>query len=245
MRRFRAAAALVAASLALASACDSDQPIGEGSQRLELFVTAQGTSELWDVYDVRVDTDGDGVPDTEADFDLCVQALNDVGDPLTTTTRVPWPYSAEIKLLDAGETQPRVLVTSLGGDREFSSITPYETVFFAAPVRAAEPPLFFENGKRLPTGNREFLERCTSAQTPEPNILGEPYPFELTLGTGDTMIFTARKAESDELETLIYPYTGVTLSAELFLDGRAVVPSGTTSSTNAEGAGVSFSFTLR
>jgi hypothetical protein len=77
------------------------------------------------------------------------------------------------------------------------------------------------------------------------NILGQPVVFEFELAQGDTFVFRARK----QLIVDASPYAQIPLSvpdmtANFFVDGRQVTPSGTTSDSQ-DGGGFTASVSTR
>jgi hypothetical protein len=244
---------LVVLAVAGGFSCDSDDPLTRGSGIAQIYIQGVALRHVYDVQVRKQDLNDDGVPDNNSDplppLDpvvgaICTQVLNDTGAPLLSEGIAPWPYSAEISVLRAGTTAPVVLATSIGSPDVFGSISlDYDPDLI--PLDPLPPEgSFYYNGFRVTTASRLYLQYCLGVPNlPEPNILGEPYPFEVSVNSGDTVLVKARK----ELQTSAPFVLGSEprLIGIIRLDGTTVQTTGTTVSTDAPGSGLSFSYTVR
>lgn len=265
MRKWLGLAGLMSLLLAGIS-CDSDQPLTAGEQNFSVAVQAVAAADIYHVWDVQLDSDGDGTPDTPAaEPSLCIGPLG-----LDTGVVVPWRFSAELAVVRAGTTTKEIVATSLdpNADTPYSSVTPYDTRIlntlanFTNPNRPGE---FFVNGRRITTANRDFLvavgsqarstalgvgnnvcPNLTNPNLPDPNVLGQSPTFELALSAGDTVTFKARKQRIGSAGVLNRARaTAPSLSAFTFVEGLEVNQVGSASSGTEDGGGFAFSFTLQ
>jgi hypothetical protein len=129
---------LVLAAVALVG-CDSETPAEVEALQADVFFSAAGaevpTYAVWEVYP---DFDDDGNPDDldgdgNDDISLyCQQAVARQSVP-----DAPWAYSAQIKVLVAGEISARTIVSSIVSPAEYdvperTNITPYDTAEYTA-----------------------------------------------------------------------------------------------------------------
>ncbi len=262
---------LLAGIAALGASCDSTQPDQVESQILELEIIGilnQGQVRTFNVYDMYLDNDGNGVSDDGQMYLWCTSAAQ-ADDPGS----VPWPISVRVSVLRAGESEP-VAVTSAQAFLDTVSSTRTET---NPPVAAASIPprpditlgmnTYAFDPKYRSTATRAEVLAATSnpLSTAQPatypygsglcsifdpgpgDIDGQAQPFTLEIGKGDTVIVESRKG----LESpLFLPNGQGALFAEplirafVSLDGRNLQTlSGNTASTPDQGSGFRFSFT--
>jgi hypothetical protein len=231
-------ATIAAASVLGSLSCSTTQPTSAGPQVVAVTASAFGLVQVFLVYEKFEDVSQppDGVPDLFRAYE-CVPQNQFV------SVSIPWPYSAEAAVIRAGTVDEIIVAAS----EPFSNLTPYDTAT-PQPVSdlAPSPPFYFINGVQTTTASPFFLERCRPGVTFEPsNILGQPVVFEFELAQGDTFVFRARK----QLIVDASPYAQIPLSvpdmtANFFVDGRQVTPSGTTSDSQ-DGGGFTASVSTR
>jgi len=237
--------ATLAAALMLASmGCNTTQPTGGGPQVITVTASASALVDVWQIWDLWADTDEplDGVPDVQTPFHTCVRQV----DPVNTS--VPWPYSAEITLIQAGTTDEIPLRSTVSATNPFSNITPYDTnVRRTVPDLLPQVPFYFLNGREVTAGTRDYIDSCTTLGSAfeDSNILGDPVAFSFQVQQGDTIVFRARKQLVDDANpyaTLVR--SEVVLSSSYFVDGRGVTPSGETF-VSSDGGGFTASVRIR
>jgi len=229
-------------------ACDTRQPTDAGIQEISITVTGTGTAQIWNIWDVYVDVDGDceiSPPDTQLDPEC-------VGLGTTLATTVPWRYSAVLTVIRAGTTTEELIATSLGTSNEFSSVSFYDdTVIRELQDQCSGIPgnVLWTNGRQLTAAHKDVLEGCLQySGLPPANVLGSPGAYTVEVGQGDTVIFRSRKARSNEGTST--PYNTISAGpleqfAEVFVDGVSVVPQGDAATGSAEGGGISISTRIR
>jgi len=239
--------AVLCASVLSCLSCDTTQPSGVTEETAQVFLGAQATVALYDVYEVWVDTNNDNTPDVPTGESSCRPVFEGTS-PKTAGRAVPWRFAARVRILRAGSTEPETIANFDSVD-PFSSVAPYDEIVETAAGAAPEPPRFFLAGRRVSVASRLYMERCTSqTDLPDPNLSNQPLPFPIRLEKGDTLIVEARK-EPDALHGALPPKFPVVsppiLSGRLLVGGQPVAVQGTTVSTAESGSGVAFSFTLR
>jgi len=254
MRRSGLVAALLVA-LALASGCDTKQPLRAGSSTVSVsFRATANQAARWYVYELWDDVDGDGTPDerrTSFPTAFCVpQPGAAVSGP------VPWPFAAEVAVLRAGETTPEVVATTFGGVSSFANLTAYSRDY--GPTPPARPPsgnIYFVNPVSVTSASYEYItgEGSDCGNFPPDQLLpvnlfgASPPEIDLVLERGDTLIVRARKQDSSSMAFFGPTFLSEpTLSANLLLDGREAPEAIGSLDTEAgvPGAGLAFSFTL-
>ena len=202
----------------------------------------------------------------------CRKVVNADGTPLITQSpNVPFTHSLRVKVLRSGETEAETITSDDALAASFN-LTPYdETILTGQPAPPCSFPEVCTPLGRLTAANRTVIESTYSDPDrvdssgpgagitglyvcPGSGDLGEPRlggttddpgapPLEFELNSGDTVIVEARKAfeATGGLELLAPPV----LVGTLRIDGRVVVPAGTTTSSDEPGSGVAFSFTLK
>jgi hypothetical protein len=123
-------------ALALASGCDSDQPLEISDRNASLrFVASNATVKRFDVWEMWEDSDGvpgpddvndDGVEDT---WRWC-QLPGPVDQQTGIATSVPWTYSLRVSVLPAGEAN-FVPVTSSSALQDGNNRAGYDTSVLA------------------------------------------------------------------------------------------------------------------
>lgn len=194
------------------------------------------------------------------------------GQPLRVQgDSVPFPHSVEILVLRAGETEPERLTSEAALDENFN-LTPYDSLPAGSQPNppCSAPEVCVRLGRltaasrlvmesryedldreviNLPGGQQVFPFRCPgSPGLGDPRLGGTPAapaapPFAVELNTGDTIIVRARKGSNplNGLELISQP----TLSATLTVGGLRVDATGQTATSLEQGAGLSFSYTLK
>lgn len=247
--------AIALAAMALNAGCDTEQPLQSGGQNLKIGFRSEAAMSVYNVWDTQVDIDGDGVTDRV----LWCEAP--VGPP-TRPVDYPLNYSVSVELIPGGLPYPRRLSPAAAAEG-FPSLTPYDE---AVPgpafpenktVVAGSTTLQLTGGREITVANRDFIETpkivapdlgsiCPFAPAldlGESNFAGRPAEFGVLMQRGDTVVVRARMFGNpgDRLQTASPPR----LFGVMTLNGRAVTPAGSTSTTTDPGAGVTFSFTYR
>lgn len=263
----------LACLLAAVAGCDTTQPLQTGEQTLEINFTASNASAYqYDVWDEFLDLDGDGEFDEGSEtmqrtceLVMVVQVPGNPAAPVSeSTSSVPWPYSLEIRLIRAGETEAEVITTTDALDSQFN-LTPYDdwqAVSQPIPSNCRNnPDLVCLPLGRVTAANQLVVEstfsqddifRCPGFPIADPiprmdgtvAAPGTP-PFSVTVNKGDTVIVNARKHIEGVAGVELVTVNDPTLNGFIFLDGLPVTPQGVTTSTTDNGSGVSFSFTVQ
>jgi hypothetical protein len=253
-------------SVLAAAACSTTQPDRITGRTASLSFTAFGDVKLYDCYEVWQDTSipPDGTADVFLDQTACFDGPVDDNNPLVKTKNVPWHFSLAVTVIHAGSTVEEI-VTSRDGvhgttldnaDRgdDFLSMTDYDPD--QPPSPAVQPPqgdVIFLNGKRVRAGARLFSTSGSLAcpvcpvDLGPPNILGGASNFAFDFTSGDTIIVRARKQRLLDSPGVIPsdPDPKVTLIGSLSVGGTPVAVNGTSTSSTDDGAGFTFSFTVR
>lgn len=259
MGRTRGPAALLAL-LAACAGCDTTQPLqGNASGTLEVGMAATGNVRLFDIWELQLDTTGDGQPDETTEI-YCEGASDPQGNALTVDAPVQVHYSIQISRIPAGGTAREVVATSATLPDVFGNFTPFDTTLpnidpnppfpsFPPGRGDVQPPEYWRNPRRVVESSLAYVEPCLGSSLNEPRILGivDTTPpiifpvFPVEIRPGETIVVEARK-------TLLPPITYTVepaLIGSLTLDGRPITPVGEPISSNTRGAGVSFSYTSR
>jgi hypothetical protein len=137
------------------------------------------------------------------------------------------------------------------GIDDFISMTAYDPTHPDAPFKNPEErPVYglvqFLNGKQVSRGNPLWLE-TNGFFLGDPNILTLSPTFDFEVNSGDTVIVRARKQNFVDAQDFLprTPDPKIQISGTLTVGGIPVLPSGTKQSSIADGAGVSFSFTVQ
>lgn len=242
---------LLALALILSgAACDTRQPTDAGTQEISITVTGTGKAEIYNIWDVWRDVDGD-CEISDGDLDLSSNACDPQGNDLNTT--VPWRYSAVITVIRAGTTTEELVATSVGTANEFSSVSFYDdTVIRELVGQCSGIPgeLMLVNGRQMTAASFDVMSGCLDIPDPLPpaNVLGSPDSYTVSVQQGDTVIFRSRKADPDKSHS--EPYNSISDEpveqfAEVFIDGISVIPNGDTSTGPGIGAGISISTRIR
>ena len=240
---------LLALALILSgAACDTRQPTDAGTQEITITMTGTGKAEIYNIWDVWDDVDGD-CEISEGDLPLSKKGCRAQGDDLDTT--VPWRYSAVLTVIRAGTTTEELIATSVGTANEFSSVSFYDDTVIRelANVCFDDPNELWVNGRQLTAANVDIMEGCLDyIGLPPANVLGSPDSYTVSVQQGDTVIFRARKARPDKSES--QPYNSIAEGpvdqfAEVFIDGVPVVPLGDSATGDEYGGGISLSTRIR
>jgi hypothetical protein len=228
-------------------ACDTQQPTDAGTQQVTISVTGTGEAEIYNVWDLWIDVDGD-CQVSDGDTDLGTECVAQ-GDTLSTT--VPWRYSAVLTVIRAGTTTEELIATSVDTSNEFSSLSFYDdTVIVELGDQCDGFPggVLRVNGKKMTAASREVMECLDKPNLLPANVLDSPGSYTVSVQQGDTVIFKARKARPGF--TASKPYDSIALSpvdqfAEVFIDGRSVLPEGDAATGSGEYGGISISTRIR
>lgn len=234
--------------LVFAVACDTNQPasVNQGTAMIEYQVESADMYAAVVYPNLRVDTNGDGVPDA------VISALNEFNAPpvcevdVNRPTRVdiPWPFALEVIVVRSGSTDETVIETTGSGTGSygFSRYTVYEDagtpladrpIDPPAPVSGARTAYAYTDGTETTNGSRAFLLACASV---DPDSLPAYQNTTFQVGRGDLIRVQARRAAA-----------GVTTGgpsefrATLLIDGVPVDVTGT-SSVDAGESGLAFSY---
>lgn len=274
-RRFLCLYAAIGAVLFAGAGCDSVQPDQLTAQMFSMNVraTISNTSvTTFNTYTMFRDNDADSQPDdVDADGspDTWLWCKTTTTQTLTPNS-VPWPYLIEVRIVRQGSTSTELITTFAASQTPASFANadtspaivgsiPTQAPIVSGPdtyrftprnrtsalradvLAATSNPLSDNNAATYPFG----AGRCSTMQVPIGLVDGAPAPFMLEIEKGDTVVVTARKAESSALEgTAINVGAQPALQAEISLDGRPLTSvSGSTVSSPGIGGSFNFSFT--
>ena len=242
MRRLSGLAAAAVLLLGGVS-CDTTQPADAGPQTFSFEVQANGAVRIYNIYDVWVDTTGDGVPDTDTGQHQCNEFS-------ISNVTYPWNYSASLSVIRKGSTEEEVIASTTSGGPAFTNLTNYTTGFFfgnPAPL-PPQPPVYFRGGRRDAAGGMDYLTSCTSFPTPlpSPNVLGSFPTFDVVLNQGDTAVIRLRKQLVMNANPILVSGVSGEVRMAVFgsVEGRSVSLQGDPN-TSGDGGGTTLSFTLR
>ncbi len=242
MRRLLGLAA-VAVLLFGAVSCNTTQPADGGSQTFSVEVQANGAVKIFDIWEVWIDTTGNGSPDTNSGQYLC----NEQG---ISNVTFPWYFSMSLSVIRRGSTTEEIISSTTNGPTPFSNLTNYTEGFFFGnpPPQPPQPPLYFLNGRRDAAGSTYYLTSCTSIPTPldPPNVLGSFPTFDVVLNQGDTAVIRLRKQLVQNTNPALTNGVSGEVRMAVFgsLEGRGVSLQGDPD-TGGDGGGTTLSFTLR
>ena len=246
---------VMAIALLVVTGCNTTQPPSVGPRIASVTVDATAKGDLFDCYDIWQDTSQppDGVADIDTGYKLCQPA------PAPPASRgVPWHYSMSISIIPAGTTTEQI-VRSVNGVigssirandtvEDFVSLTNYDPTVEGAADKAHDPEtgFYYQNGKRVSVGSPVYLTALGIPITGVPNILTVTPSFDFTVNRGDTIVVRAAKQSTAQSPPfIIYPQPNLVIAATLNVGGTAVTPSGSATSTDADKAGISFSYTVQ
>jgi hypothetical protein len=247
---WRVFAAVLGCALIVSVGCDSSQPETSSQATAAVSVSAQATSLLVNCYDVWQDQDFDGNPDV-----FVTTFCEDSAD--TAQHAVPWHYSLDIAVIHKGSTveEPVTSVTGLLGSsvrpndgvEDFVSLTDYDPAERVADVKPNDPAngIYYLNGRKVSRGNLTYLT-FLGLNLGTPNVLTVPEQFEFNVVSGDTIIVRARKQNLASSPSFlpVDPDPQLIIQANLTINGAGVSPNGTQTSSIADGAGMTFSYTV-
>ena len=264
---WRAQAIGVALSVVAFGGCDSTQPDRIDTRGGTLSFEARAQAFVYDCYEIWFDTDGDGVPDIDAQSIECFQVFDLVGTPPNqeqvprqVNAPVPWHYSIKVSVLPAGATIEQVVVSSDGttlgssvepGDLmpDFESLTGYDLLVQTVPNRPPVGTQYWINGKQVSSGSPIYLA-SQGIDPGTPNILDittAPPTFAFNINTGDTILVRFRKETDAAAPDFIPPSADADLkmTAEFRVNGQAVSVNGERETSDVDGSGVTFSFSMQ
>jgi hypothetical protein len=239
-----------------AASCETTQPDTLGTRTASLTIDARADVDIFDCYEIWAN---------DINGDLVYQGVNECYPSPTPgvpqNRAVPWRYSVSISIIHK-DSSTEEIVTSLSGVvgssvqagdgiDDFVSLTPYDPADQPADFKEPEERpgyglVQFLNGKKVSRGSPMWLE-TNFFFLGEPNILTASPSFDFEVNPGDTVIVRARKQNVAEAPAFLpsNPNPNLQISGTLSIGGVSVVPSGTKQSTIADGAGISFSFTVQ
>ena len=247
---WRVFAAVLGCALIVSVGCNSSQPETASQATAAVSVIAQAKSILVNCYDVWQDQDFDGNPDVFVTT-FCEDSADTAQHP------VPWNYSLDIAVIHTGSTVEET-VTSLTGQlgtsvrpgdgiEDFVSLTDYDLAVRVADPKANDPTngIYYLNGRKVSRGSQVFLN-FMGINLGAPNVLTAPQQFEFTVTSGDTIIVRARKQKlaSSPAFLPVDPDPELIIQANLTVNGSGVTPNGIQTSSVADGAGMTFSYTV-
>ena len=262
---WRAQAIGVALSVAALAGCDSTQPDQIDTRGGALGIDARAATFVYNCYEIWFDTDADGVPDLNAAQDECFQVFVPAGNPpefvpKVVTAPVPWHYSLKVSVLPAGATVENVVVSSDGatigssvepGDlmNDFESLTAYDLTQGPAPPKANDGPQYWLNGREVTAGSPIYLATQGIDQG-IPNILDivtDPPTFTFNINAGDTILVRFRKQLDTAAPDFIPPSAeaDLKLTATFLVNGDEVAVQGQRETSDTDGSGVTFSYSMR
>jgi hypothetical protein len=241
---------IAALALALSGlwACDSEQPLQGGPRVAVVSLDAVAQLEYYDVWEVWDDLDGNGSPEVRVVEGVPPVPVWRCDDPgVVTDGQLPWSYAIEVAVLRRGSVTREIIATTSRGLQAFSSSTPFDPA--SAPIGALPPvgTRHYINGVRVSRGNGFYLQACLGAETlPIPNLAGRTNPptLDVPLNPGDTIIVSARLARASANQIFPSFYPNPVLNGSIQIDGRPVPIVGSSQSTDDDGAGLTFSYTV-
>ncbi len=264
MRNDWRARAVVALGFVLAAAgCKSTQPGSVGTRIASLRIVAKAEVSTFNCYQIWAD-DANGDPAFTGTVE-CDDVIGQQGLPIIANRSVPWNYSLSVSIIRAGSTSEEIAISRSGvfgssiepgdGIDDFISLTEYDptdqpaTVFRNPEFRQGYGIVTFENGRLVSRGSPIWLSP-NGFEPGIPNILDiqtVPPTFDFDVNTGDTVIVRARKQLTAVSPHFFQasPPPRLVLSGTLSVGESLVSPTGTTSSTIDDGAGMTFSFAVR
>ena len=248
MRHPMTAIFAVAATILATAGCDSEQPASSPETTASLTITASALVDKSFCWDMWADLDANG----DCEFDMQQKFCESADGGSKNQRPVPWRYSAQVSILRAGTTSPQIIASSVvPGDSvpDYVSLTPYDPVIEPGFEKPPADGVCYLNGVKVSRGTQYFVEANGYVLGPA-NVLEHIPALEFQLALGDTVIVEARKqAVFDAPNYLQAPDD--TSDVNLYLTGVLLVGSGevqvngTTSSSAADKAGFSFSYTRR
>ena len=261
MRNDWRARAVVALGFVLAAAgCKSTQPGSVGTRIASLRIVAKAEVSTFNCYQIWAD-DANGDPAFTGTVE-CDDVIGQQGLPIIANRSVPWNYSLSVSIIRAGSTSEEIAISRSGvfgssiepgdGIDDFISLTEYDptdqpaTVFRNPEFRQGYGIVTFENGRLVSRGSPIWLA-IAGFGPGETNILTLSPTFDFEVNAGDTVIVRARKQLAVDAPPFLQssPPPEIILSGTLSVGGSLVTPAGAAKSTSADGAGISFSFTVQ
>jgi hypothetical protein len=228
----------------IVTGCESTQPSSDPIQTAHVSFQTSGKVDQYDCWEVWEDTDFDNLPDTNTFNVSCLQLQGKVA-----SENIPWRYSIAITLLPAGQVEEQIVATSIfPGDNidDFVSLTPYDQRVETSGTRAAEPPLYYLNGKRVTNASPVWLS-ANFIDLGTPNVMEQSPTFDIDLATGDTLIVRARKQALSDATPFLDSNEDpeLSLTASVVVGTAGVTLSGEAASPSTDKAGVTFSYTRK
>ena len=256
----RMRAVVLLGSVLAAAGCTTKQPESIGTRTASVRILAKADVNTFNCYEIWAD-DIDGIPADTGERE-CENELNSGGDPVVAIRNIPWRYSLTVSIIHAGSTGEEIATSLSGvigssvqpgdGIDNFISLTEYDPT--DQPASKFRPPEFrpgygivtFENGRLVSRGSPIWLA-IAGFGPGETNILTLSPTFDFEVNAGDTVIVRARKQLAVDAPPFLQssPPPKIVLSGTLSVGGSLVTPAGAAKSTSADGAGISFSFTVQ
>lgn len=235
-------ATAVVLALASVPACNTSQPTSTGAQTVSITFDARANNDKWNCWDMNGST---------------VYCEQDTASGLVSRP-VPWGYDVEISLIPKGETTETIVASSVDGVDVpsafpvFGNMTDYDPQTEPGPVCPLVMPTnctaVYTNPRKVSRGSRDYAE-AKNLPLPEPNTLNRTENvYSFSAHKGDTVIVRARKALLSQWPQTVQPITtaaNLILEGGISVGGRSADASGTVVSSFDDGAGLSFSYTLR
>jgi hypothetical protein len=257
---WRARAAVLLGSVLAVSGCSTTQPGSQGTRTASLSIIAKADMTVFNCYEIWAD-DINGIP-VYQEFNECYAEINQqTGLPVVANRNVPWRYSLSVSIIHRDSTTEEIATSLSGlvgssiqpGDNvdNFISLSAYDPTdqpadFRPPEIRPSYGLVQFLNGKKVSRGSPFWLG-TNGFELGDPNILSASPTFDFEVDSGDTVVVRARKQLKVDAADFLQaaPPPKITLSGTLSVGGSSVSPSGTTTSSDADGAGISFSFTVQ
>ena len=255
----RARAVLLLGVVLAAAGCSTTQPDTLGTRTASISILVRAEVTVFNCYEIWAD-DADGNP-AYAFFNECYPELNEQNNQVVSERNIPWHYSLSVTIIHPGTTNETVATSLSGvigssiqqgdGIDDVVSMSPYDPTdqpadFKAPEVRPGFGIVQFLNGKQVSRGHPFWLS-TNGFELGEANILTESPTFDFEVNSGDTVVVRARKQFVADAAHFLQalPPPQITMSATLSVGGALVSPAGLTSSTDADGAGMTFSFAVQ
>lgn len=258
-RTISATFAALAIALAAAGCNSTTQPTSSPVQTASITFHTGGKVNVYDCWELWVDTDNNGVPDQDTFQLSCIQQMNGTDPVQAAVENLPWRYSLAITVIRAGQTQEQIIAASIiPGDNidDFVSMTPYDTGSDTGGTHAFDGTYYYvtpggvpPNGssKKVTNASRLWLEG-NGFFLGEPNVLEQiPPTFNVDLNLGDTLIVRARKQKRSDAPPFLSSDTDpeLALTGTVSLGGVQVPLQGTSATSFDDMAGMTFSYTRR
>lgn len=228
--------------------CDTDQPSGRGqaTATLEFHVEAGAVPTAVVYPSLRVDTNGDGVPDDviSAINERAAPPICEVNNDVTVVAPLPWGIGLEVTVVKAGTTDPVVIQSTQTGTGAFafSVVSRYDLSGTPLPDRPLADPTPVSGGRvayahtdgtQTHTASAVYLMACAGLQPDDlPEYRDTTFPIE----RGDLIRVMARRVPDSSSQPFFPRF-----SIPLLVDGVPVEVDGTNTVDSPEN-GIAFTY---